>query len=371
VTNSNATSMTAVAVHTDVKNRPPLSEAEQASRRASKKRRRNEAAMGWLFVSPVLVILLVFLIIPILLALYISFTKWNGQGGPFSKNVKFVGLNNYRSLIVDDALTRKNFVASLRNNFYFVLFVVPIQTVVALSLALVLNQAKLKAKGFFRTAFYIPSLSSSIAIGLIFVFLFSTSGAINQVIGFVGVKPVQWFNNSQGIFHEIFRGFGVKKPPTFLASHEFLGMSFWNWLSGPSWSMLVIIILAIWTTSGTFMLLLLAGLQTIPQSMNEAAAIDGSSRTQTLRYLTIPLLKKQIVLVITLGLIGTWQVFDQIYIMSDGAGETVTPAYLAYTTGVRESRFGGASALAFIVFGIILVFTAVQRYLGRDKLDTA
>ena len=81
------------------------------------------------------------------------------------------------------------------------------------------------------------------------------------------------------------------------------------------------------------------------------------------------MLKKQIVLVITLGLIGTWQVFDQIYIMSDGAGETVTPAYLSYTTGVRESRFGGASALAFIVFAIILVFTAVQRFLGREKGD--
>ena len=323
--------------------------------------------MGWLFVSPVLILLLVFLIIPILLALYVSFTKWNGQGGPFSNKVKFVGLTNYKDLVLNDGLTRKNFVASLRNNFYFVLLVVPVQTVVALGLALVLNQRRLKAKSFFRTAFYIPSLSSSIAIGLIFVFLFSTDGAVNKIVSVFGVNPIQWFNNSKGIFHEIFGLFGVDKAPGFLGNHGFLGMSFWNWLSGPSWSMCVIIILAIWTTSGTFMLLLLAGLQTIPESINEAAAIDGSSRRQTLRYLTLPLLKKQIVLVITLGLIGTWQVFDQIYIMSDGAGETVTPAYLSYTTGVRESRFGGASALAFIVFAIILVFTAVQRFLGREK----
>ena len=341
------------------------------ARRTRRRRKRKEGLMGWLFVSPVLVLLLVFLIIPILVALYVSFTKWNGQGGPFSENVKRVGLENYKDLLVNDGLTRKNFVASLRNNFYFVVLVVPLQTLLALGLALIVNQRKLRAKGFFRTAFYIPSLSSSIAIGLIFVFLFNNSGAVNSILGWFGVDPIQWVNNSKGIGHELLGLFGVDKPPSFLGDHEVLGMSLWNWLSGPSWSMCVIIILAIWTTSGTFMLLLLAGLQTIPHSVNEAAAIDGASRRQTLRYLTLPLLKKQIVLVVTLGLIGTWQVFDQIYIMSDGAGETVTPAYLSYTTGFREGRFGAASALAFIVFAIILVFTAVQRYVGRDRGETS
>jgi multiple sugar transport system permease protein len=342
---------------------------EREARRSLKKKRRKEGALGWLFVSPVIILLVVFLIIPILLALYVSFTKWNGQGGPFGENVESVGLENYRDLLVNDGLPRKNFISSVRNNFYFVLFVVPLQTLLALTLALILNQRKLKAKGFFRTAFYIPSLSSSIAIGLIFGFLFTTSGAINKVIGLFGIDPIQWFNNSSGIFHDLFGVFGVDKAPGFLADNELLGMSLWNWLSGPSWSMCVIIILAIWTTSGTFMLLLLAGLQTIPHSVNEAAAIDGATRRQTLRYLTLPLLKKQIMLVVTLGLIGTWQVFDQVYIMSDGAGETVTPAFLTYTTGVREGRFGAASALAFIVFAIILVFTAIQRYLGREKGD--
>ena len=342
-------------------------EAQREAALSRKRRKRKESLTGWLFVSPVLLLLTVFLIIPILLALYVSFTKWNGQGGPFSKNVKVVGLDNYKNLLAKDGLTRKNFVSSLRNNFYFVLFVVPLQTVIALALALILNQRRLKAKGFFRTAFYIPSLSSSIAIGLIFVFLFANTGAVNGVLSWVGIKPIQWFNNSAGIFHEFFGLFGVDKAPSFLGNHEFLGMSFWDWLAGPSWSMLTIIMVAVWTTSGTFMLLLLAGLQTIPHSVNEAAAIDGASRRQTLRYLTLPLLKKQIVLVVTLGLIGTWQVFDQIYIMSDGSGETTTPAFLSYTTGIREGRFGAASALAFIVFFIILVFTAVQRYLGREK----
>ncbi len=344
-------------------------EEQRLAGRSRRQRRRKEGLMGWLFVSPVLILLAIFLIIPILLALYISFTKWNGQGGPFSDKVEGVGLENYRDLLVNNGLTRKNFVSSLRNNFYFVLFVVPLQTLLALSLALVMNQRRLRAKSFFRTAFYIPSLSSSIAIGLIFVFLFNNTGAVNTIVGWFGVEPIKWINNSKGIVHAFLGMFGVDEAPGFLANNEVLGMSLWSWLSGPSWSMLVIIILAVWTTSGTFMLLLLAGLQTIPESVNEAAAIDGATRRQTLRYLTLPLLKKQIVLVITLGLIGTWQVFDQIYIMSDGAGETVTPAFLSYTTGVREGRFGAASALAFIVFAIILVFTAIQRYIGREKSD--
>lgn len=344
-------------------------EAERRRRRESRRRRRKEAATGWIFVTPVLVLLMVFLVLPILLALYVSFTKWNGQGGPFSDKVEMVGLKNFRDLLTRDGLTRKNFASSVRNNLYFVLLVVPLQTLLALGLALVLNQRRLKAKGFFRTSFYIPSLSSSIAIGLIFVFLFNNSGAVNTVLGWVGIDPVQWVNNSRGVLHELLGVVGVDKAPGFLADHRFLGMALWSWLAGPSWSMCVIIMLVVWTTSGTFMLLLLAGLQTIPESVDEAAAIDGASRRQTLRFVTLPLLKKQIVLVITLGLIGTWQVFDQIYIMSDGAGETVTPAYLTYTTGVRDGKYGTASALAFILFAIILVFTAVQRFLGRDKED--
>jgi multiple sugar transport system permease protein len=337
-------------------------------RRHKGDRREGETLWGWLFLSPVLVLLVIFVIAPIALALYVSFTKWNGQGGPFSKQAKVVGFDNYTQLLSKPGLARKNFAASLRNNFYFVLFVVPFQTVIALFLALILNQRRLKGKSFFRTAFYLPSISSAIAVGLIFFYLFQGAGAVNKILGWIGIKKITWFNNGKGIFHAFLGNVGVHKPPSFLAKHELLGMDFWSWLSGPSWSMLVIIILAVWTTSGTFMLMLLAGLQSVPDDVHEAAAMDGAGRWQTARLVTLPLLKKQIVLVVTLGLIGTWQVFDQIYVMSDGAGETVTPAYLSYTTGIREGRFGSASALAFIVFAIILVFTAVQRFLSRDKV---
>jgi multiple sugar transport system permease protein len=329
--------------------------------------RPGEGRWGWLFVSPAILLLLVFLIVPILLSVYVSFTNWNGQGGPFSDQAERVGLENYRELLVEDGLTRRNFIDSVRNNLYFVLFVVPIQTMLALFLALVLNQRRLAGKGFFRTAFYMPSVSSSIAIGFIFLFLFQQRGAINAVLSWFGAGDRQWFNNGEGTFHAFLATLGVDEPPAFLEDHGFLGMEFWEWLSGPSWSMVVIITLAIWTTSGTFMLMFLSGLQAVPEEVHEAAAIDGAGRWQTLRHVTVPLLKRHIILVVTLGLIGTWQVFDQIYIMSDGAGETMTPAYLTYTTGIREGRFGRASALAFILFFIILVFTVIQRLATRDK----
>lgn len=354
-----------------------LAETKRFQRRRKKadaglggRARPGEKMWGWIFMSPVVVLMLVFLIVPIMLALYVSFTEWNGQGGPFSDQAQRVGFENYRDLLLEDGLTRRNFVSAVRNNLYFVLFVVPIQTALALFLALTVNQKRLRGKGFFRTAFYMPSVSSSIAIGFIFLFLFQSRGAVNKILSVFGAGDRQWFNNGEGTFHALFGMVGIDDAPAFLTDNEFFGLELWDWLSGPSWSMVVIITLAIWTTSGTFMLMFLSGLQSVPEEVHEAAAIDGASRWQTLRHVTLPLLKRHVVLVITLGLIGTWQVFDQIYIMSDGAGNTMTPAYLTYTTGIREGRFGRASALAFIVFIIILFFTVFQRIVTRDKDST-
>ena len=231
-----------------------------------------------------------------------SFTKWNGQGGPFSKQAEVVGWDNYRRLLTKPGLTRKNFATSLRNNFYFVLFVVPLQTVVALLLALILNQRRLKGKSFFRTAFYMPSVSSAVAVVLIFLYLFTSGGAVNSVLGWFGVDKVSWLGNGRGVFHSFLSNFGVHKPPAWLADREFLGLSWWNWVSGPSWMMLIIITMAVWTTSGTFMLMLLAGLQNVPDDVHEAAAMDGAGRWQTTRLVTLPLLWVGLIL-------NLWSVF--------------------------------------------------------------
>ena len=290
--------------------------------------------MGWTFVSPAVALLALFLVLPILMALWVSLTGWRGVGSPFSGNVPFVGLDNYARLFGSEGLARRDFMTSLRNNAYYVLLVVPAQTALALFLALVLNQ-NLRARGFFRTVFYFPAVTSSVAISLVFLFLFTGTGAVNALLGLVGIEGPTWFSDARGLLHLLGAAVGLwdtGSPPGWLTGTSVLGLSLWEWISGPSVALLAIIFLVVWTSTGTFMLMFLAGLQDVPREVEEAAVVDGASRWQRFRYVILPMLKPTLFLVLTLGLIGTWQVFDQIYIMSKGAPgkTTLTPAYLSY-----------------------------------------
>ena len=332
--------------------------------------RGRQGSAGWLFVAPVVVILGLFVLLPILMALFVSFTDWNGQGSPFTGQVPLVGAENYTKLFTDEGLTRTDFMTSLRNTLYYVLMVVPLQTVLALGLALVLNSRVLKGRSFFRTAFYFPSVTSSVAIAVVFLFIFTNGGAVNVVLGFFGIKGPQWFSDARGILHVFLNNTGlVTTPPAALADNTALGLSWWDWLSGPSVAMCAIIALVVWTTSGTFMLMFLGALQNHPVELDEASMLDGATRWQHLRYVTLPLLKPTMFLVITLGLIGTWQVFDQIYVMSQGypAKTTLTPAYLSYSKAFDEFSYGIGAAISFVIFAIIVALTLLQRYVMRDK----
>ncbi len=337
--------------------------------------RRGEQAAGWLFISPVVAILGVFVLLPILMALWVSLTRWNGQGSPFQPGVPMAGGGNYSRLFTVDGLAREDFMTSIRNNLYYVLIVVPVQTALALILAIVVNQRMLRAKSFFRTAFYFPSVTSSVAISVVFLFVFANTGAANAFLGLFGVRGPTWFSDSRGVLHLLLSGLGVAHsdaPPAALADHSLLGLSWWDWLSGPSVAMCCIIALVVWTTSGTFMLMFLAALQNIPPSLEEAALIDGTNRWQRLRYLTIPMLRPTMFLVLTLGLIGSWQVFDQIYVMSQGnpAKTTLTPAYLSYRTAFKDFNYGSGAAISFILFAIIVLMTLLQRWLLRERDGT-
>jgi multiple sugar transport system permease protein len=321
-----------------------------------------------MFVSPALLGLTVFLVFPILLAFYVSMLKWNGQSNPLKGGGTFVGLENYRALLTQDKLTRLDFATSIRNNVYFVLGVVPLQTALALFLAVLVNQRYLKGTSFFRTAFYFPSVTSSIAISLVFLFLFQNGGAVNGVLRIFGVKGPPWFSDSRGLTHVMLSAVGVDKPPSAL-QHTFLSLSWWEWLSGPSIAMCTIMILCIWTTAGTFMLMFLAGLQNISDEVEEAAIIDGTTPWQRFWHVTFPMLRPILFLVLTLGIIGTWQVFDQVYVMSQGkpAKTTLTPAYLSYHSGFNDGKFGVAAAMAVLLFMIIVVFTVIQKWILRDR----
>ena len=332
--------------------------------------RAGDTAAGWLFTAPMLVILGVFLFIPVLMAFYVSLTSWNGNGSPFTggENAKFVGVENYTSLFAEEGLRRQNFMQSIGNNFWFVFFVVPLQTALSFFLALIVNNKFLKGKGFFRTAFYFPSVTSSIAISVVFIFLFANSGAVNAVLSLLGVDGPAWFSDPRGLFHILAGGVGVDTAPGF-AEAEVFGRSLWDWFSGPSVAMCVVIILVIWTTTGTFMLMFLAALQDVPVEVEEAAMMDGTTGWQKLRHVTVPILKPAFFLVTTLGLIGTWQVFDQIYVMGKGApaNTTLTPAFLSYKQSFTSLDYGTGAAISFVVFALIIALTSGQRWLLRDR----
>nr|WP_309505091.1 sugar ABC transporter permease [Streptomyces sp. KM273126] len=334
--------------------------------------RRGEGAWGWLFVSPMVIILGLFMVLPILMALWVSLLHWDGQSNPFSTDAQFVGLDNYRDLLTQDGLDRTLFATSLRNNAYYVLLTVPLQTGLALTLALIVNQKLLRGRGALRTAFFFPSVTSSIAVSTVFLFLFQGSGAVNTALSWIGVKGPNWFNDPRGVLSLMLGGLGIVDPDNpsgFLADHSFLGLSWFEWLSGPSVAMCTIILLAVWTTSGTFMLIFLAALQDIPRELEESAAIEGVSRFQMLRYVTLPALRPVLFLVLTLGLIATWQVFDQVYVMGQGApgNTTLTPAFLSYASAFDNADFGQGMAIAFILLALILTMTALQRFVLRER----
>jgi multiple sugar transport system permease protein len=202
----------------------------------------------------------------------------------------------------------------------------------------------------------------------VFLFIFTNGGAVNALLSVFGIQGPQWFSDPRGIIHVGLSNV-MDQPPAALVDHQLLGLSWWDWFSGPSVAMCAIIALVVWTTSGTFMLMFLAALQNLPVELDEASVLDGASRWQRLRYVTLPQLRPVLFLVLTLGLIGTWQVFDQVYVMSQGnpAKTTLTPAFLSYRTAFKDFDYGSGAAISFVLFGIIVSLTLVQRWVMRER----
>ncbi len=274
----------------------------------------NEAAMGYLFTLPWLFIFFTFIVFSIGYAFYLSFTKYNLLSPP-----EVWGLEGYRRVLSDELFMTK----ALPNTFKYTLIVVPLQTFISLVLAFAMDQ-KLRLRRVFRTIFYLPSVTSSVVISLIFVWLFAPQGVINQIFRL----SVNWLDNVNTAFYVI------------------MGMN-------------------IFTTSGTLMLIFLSGLQDIPTSLYEAAEIDGADKMQSFLYVTIPMLRPVIFFVVTVGVIGCFQVFDQIFVMTAGGplDSTTTLTYLIYKWAFRDTtiKMGQAAAAAVILSLIILGVTLLQR----------
>jgi multiple sugar transport system permease protein len=331
----------------------------------------NRALAGWLFVAPAVLIVGLFVLVPVLMAAWVSMSDWSGIGPPFAEGVNFVGAENYAELLGGTGLATRDLGTALRNNLFYVLLVVPLQTAVALGLAVLVNRRIMRSRGFFRTAFYFPSVTSVVAITVLWLFLFSATGPVNKVLSWIAVDGPNWFQDPRGIFHIALGAIGVTAVGNPLSDATFLGISGWEWVAGPSVAMSAFILMSVFTTSGTFMLLFIAGLQQINAEVEEAAETDGANGWQRLRYVTLPMLKPVVFTVVTLGLIGTWQVFEQIYVGTQGgpAKTTLTPAYLSFNAAFNNQDWPRGAAIAFILFAIIVVLTVLQRlWIGRTEV---
>jgi multiple sugar transport system permease protein len=333
----------------------------------------KEGIAGYLFITPAFLVFLFFSIIPIFIALYLSFTNWNAttplrEDGAF----EWVGTENYQELLLEDGRRQERFFNAVKNTTYYVLGVVPTQTLIALILAVILNQRWLKGRGAFRTIFYFPSITSSVVISIVFLWLFATDGLVNGFLNLVvpNFENIRWTQDSTGLIHWFLdKALGIQRNDLGdWTGQQILGLRAWEWISGPSVTMFMIMILNTWTTIGTMMIIFLAALQNIPAHIYEAAEMDGATSGQIFRRIIIPMLRPTTFFVLTLGLIGTFQVFDQVYIIG-GGNATMTIAVLVHRNAFGDNpNMGLATATAIVLFVIIFAFTLIQRrLLGGER----
>lgn len=305
---------------------PYLSEREQA------------AFWGWLLVWPSVGLLLVWQIVPSLYALWLSLLdRFN-----FIGQSKFAGLLNYEILLTRDPLFWK----AMGNTVWFVVFTVPIGILLATLVAILLNE-KVRWQGVFRTLYFLPYITALTAAAAVWDWIYNPQfGFLNWLLGTPGLD---WLSTPQGIFALALAPLGIKLQ------------GFW---AGPSVAFVAIMVMSLWHLLGYQVVVILAGLQNIPKEYYEAAQLDGASWWQQQRYITWPLLSPTTFFLATLGLIGAFQVFTQVLIMTPTGGvlqDTLTIALYLYNKGFRDSDFSYASAIAVVVFAVILVLTVVQQ----------
>lgn len=292
----------------------------------NRKKAVREAGQGYLFMLPTLFVLLLFVIGPIFYAIFLSFHKVQLLG---NASFEFVGIDNFVK-IFDDERAR----IALWNTFKYVVIVVPIQTFLALVLAASLN-AGMKGEKLFRIIYFLPTLTSSAVLTLIFMWMYNQNGLINKILSSVGL-------------------------PTY------------NWLGDPSIALNSIMFMNIWSTAPFFMVIYLAALQGIPDSLYEAADLDGANAIQKFFFITVPNLRPVTSFVVIMGLIGTFQLFDQSYIFSAGSGgpnnSTLTVVLLIYQYAFKNlGTLGYAAAMAFVLAIIILAATLLQRKFSKEE----
>jgi len=290
--------------------------------------KKNEAIQGLAFMLPTLAILLIFTILPLAYSFFLSFNRVNLFG---QATFDWVGLDNYRNAFNDPRVW-----TALRNTARYVAFVVPAQTIIALIMAVALNSG-IKFQKTFRTIYFLPTLTSSSALTMIFMFLFSINGPLNDFL--------------------VLTGF-IDSPINFIGDTRFALAS--------------IMVMNIWSTVPFYMTIYLAGLQDIPDTLYEAAGLDGANTWQKLTKITIPNLVPITNFVMLMGIIGCFQVFDQAFIISGGTGgpnnATLTFSLVVYQYAFQVmGTMGYASALAIILAAIIFTISMLSRKLNKEE----
>jgi multiple sugar transport system permease protein len=282
--------------------------------------------VAWLFVTPALLVVVVFFLVPVAAGLALSVTDFDIYALADSSNLRFVGLDNYLSL-----LQTPLFWQALGNTFYFVVVGVPLSIALSLGAALLLDSKLARFKPFFRTALFAPVVTTIVAVAVVWRYLFHTRyGIVNHALEQVGAPPV-------------------------------------DWLGDPAWAMPTIILLAVWKNFGYNMVILLAGLQAIPEELYEAARIDGASWWRQVLHVTLPMLGPTLLMVGILTTAGYFQLFAEPYVMTQGGPlrSTVSVLYFMYEEGFKWWNFGTASAVALILFLLVFCITWLLMRVAR------
>ena len=285
---------------------------------------RRQALAGYLFVAPAMVIFFVFTLLPVAIALFLSFTDYD----VFTK-MDWIGAANYHDVFEDELFWR-----ALWNTTTYTVWSIPLSMGIGLALALLLNQ-KLRGLGLYRTVYYVPVVTSMVAVAMIWLQLFDPLyGVVSNAVEAIGLKGI-------------------------------------DWLGDPNLAMPSIIAVSVWKVIGWNMLIYLAGLQGIPDYLREAAAIDGANRWQTLWKITLPLLQPTTFFIFVTSLIGAFQVFDVVYVMTGGgpANATTTLVHQIYNAAFKALDMGYAAAMSFVLFGIILVVSLFSMRATRGEVS--
>ncbi|MFN8474696.1 MAG: sugar ABC transporter permease [Anaerolineae bacterium] len=323
----------------------------RAAPRVAGGRRRywRETMLAYLFLAPAALLLFVFSIRPLFYAFYMSLNTWSLRRGP----VEFIGLANYQRLLQDD-----KFWNSLIVTFYYVVFTVPVTLVLGLLVAYLLFQG-VRGLSLYRTLYFLPFITSLVAASTVWATIFNPqSGFVNNILTKLGLAGPKWLQEPNGIFQLAANNFGVQLP---------------EWAAGPSLALVTIMIFVIWQRLGYDIVIYLAGLSNIPKELYEAARIDGAGSWQLFRHITVPLLSPTIFFLIVISTIGALQAFTQIVTMNQAAAQTKGgPLDTTMTTTIYLFRifygeagppnYSYATAMAFVLFLIILGLTLLQRW---------